>query len=169
MNAKEFANLLVKNELATREELRGCSQKEIEQLEKHIGAKLPQNYKEFLALMGHDAGIFRNGTDYLYKDLFNLTEDTKEILMDGPFKLPDDAFVFSSHQGYIFAYFRFSDGDDPPIYIYKEMEPSPIKQASSFFEYLTKSLDEEISNWNQLESRERYMREARAKKSGKIK
>jgi len=114
MNSKEFADLLIKNELATSEELQGCSEKEIEQLEKHIDAKLPQSYREFLALMGHNAGIFRRGTDYLYKDLFNLTGDTKEILMDGPFKLPDDAFVFSSHQGYIFVYFRLSDGEVAP-------------------------------------------------------
>ncbi len=95
MNAKEFANLLIKNELATNEELIGCSEKEFQQLEEHIGFKFPQSYKEFLTFMGHRAGIFERGTNYLYKDLFNLTRDTKEILMGGPFKLPDDAL--SSH------------------------------------------------------------------------
>lgn len=106
MNVKEFSNLLIKNELATSEELQGCSEKEIEQLEEHIGAKLPQTYREFLTLMGHDAGIFWRGTDYLYKSVFNLTEYVRETMMDGSFKLPNDAFVFSSHQGY---FLRISD------------------------------------------------------------
>ena len=57
-----------------------------------------------------------------------------------------------------------TDGDDPPIYTYMEMEPNPIKRAASFFEYLAKSLEEEIASINQLKSRERYMREARSKK-----
>ena len=164
MNPKEFAVFLIKNKLATNDELQGCSEKEIEQLEKHIGAKLPRTYHEFLALMGHNAGIFRSGTNYRYKDLFNLTKDTKEILMEGPFKLPDDVFVFSSHQGYIFAYFRLSDGDDPSIYAYLEGELNPKKQAASFSDYLAKALEEEITSLNKLNSRERYIREARLKR-----
>jgi hypothetical protein len=164
MNVKEFANLLIKNELATSEELQGCSEKEIEQLEEHIGAKLPQTYREFLTLMGHDAGIFWRGTDYLYKSVFDLTEYARETMMDGSFKLPNDAFVFSSHQGYFFAYFRLSDGDDPPIYSYMEEEPYPTKWTESFSECLKETLDEQIFSLNQLKSRERYIREARFKK-----
>lgn len=163
MNSKEFADLLTKNGLATRDELQGCSEEEIEQLEKHIGAKLPQSYREFLALMGHGAGIFHRGSNYLYKDLFDLTNLAKETLRDGPFELPNDAFVIFSHQGCIFAYFKLFDGDDPPIYTYLVMEPNPKGWAESFSEYLEKSLDEEISALNKLKSRERYIREARAK------
>lgn len=145
MNIKEFADLLIKHELATSDELHGCSEKEIEALERHIGTSLPKSYREFLALMGHKAGNFLRGSDFLYKDLFELTAFTKETLMKGPFQLPDDAFVFFSHQGYIFAYFRLSDGNDPAIYTYMEGEPNPQKWASSFSEYLEKSLAEQLS------------------------
>ncbi|MEP6895269.1 MAG: SMI1/KNR4 family protein [Chloroflexota bacterium] len=164
MNIKEFANLLVKNELATSDELQGCSEEEIEHLEKFIGVKLPKTYREFLALIGHNTGIYRRGSDHLYKDLFNLTEDTKEILMKGPFKLPKDAFVIMSHQGYIFTYFRLSDGDDPPVFAYMENESKPKKLSVSFSEYLSKSMEEEISSLNKLKSREKYIREIRSRK-----
>ena len=164
MNSKEFFDLLIKNDLATKDELQGCSEKEIEQLEKHIEAKLPKGYREFLILMGHRAGIFNRGSDFLYKDLFDLTDLTREILQSGPFELPNDAFVIFSHQGCIFAYFRLSDGSEPPIYTYRIMEPDPKRWADSFSEYLEKSLAEEINSLNSLKSREEYIREARSKR-----
>jgi len=145
MKPKEFADLLIKHNLGTKDELQGCSEKEIEQLEKHIGSKLPQDYREFLILMGHRAGAFRRGSDYLYKDLFNLTDLTRDTLRGGSFELPNDAFVFFSHQGYIFTYFKLSDGDDPPIYTYMEMEHQPKRRATNFSEYLEKSLAEETA------------------------
>ena len=102
--------------------------------------------------MGHNAGIFNRGSDYLYKDLFNLTSLARKTLRNSPFELPNNAFVIFSHQGYIFAYFMLSDGDDPPVYTYMEAEPEPKKWATSFSEYLAKSLQEYISNLITLES-----------------
>ena len=163
MNAEEFADLLIENKIAIRDELKGCSENEIERLEKYIHANLPQSYRKFLALMGHKAGIFHRGSDYSYKDLFHLTKDTREMLADGPFKLPEDAFVISSHQGYIFAYFILSDDDDPPVYTYMETESEPQQWATSFSEYLAKSWEEYRSNLITLES---FKRE-RDQKSGK--
>ncbi len=165
MNSKEFADLLIKNDLATKDELQGCSEKELEQLEKHIEAKLPKGYREFLILMGHRAGIFNRGSNFLYKDLFDLTDLTKEILRSGPFELPNDAFVIFSHQGCIFAYFKLSEGEYPPIYTYMEMEPRPKRWAENFSEYLEKSLAEEIDSLNSLKpkSRGEYIRNARTK------
>jgi hypothetical protein len=48
------------------------------------------------------------------------------------------------------AYFRFSDGDDPPVYVYAEDELEPKKWASSFSEYLSKSFDEALDTRKQL-------------------
>ena len=38
----------------------------------------------------------------------------------------------------------FSDGDDPPIYVYMENEPEPKRWASNFSEYLSKAFDEDL-------------------------
>ena len=50
--------------------------------------------------------------------------------------MPDDAFVFSMHQGYIFEYFRLKDGDDPPVHSFLETEPDARIISGSFSEYL---------------------------------
>ena len=134
MNAKELVDFLIEKKILRREELKGCSEKEIDDLEIHFGHKFPKAFREFLSQLGHNAGNFRRGTKYLYKDLFTITDYTRTTLEDGPFKLPLDAFVFSAHQGYIFAYFLFSDGDDPPIYTYMEHEPQSEKWANNFSE-----------------------------------
>jgi hypothetical protein len=144
MHAREFVNLLVKNGFATLKEIHGCSVDEIEKLEKHIGAKLPHEFREYLMLVGHGAGDFNKGSDYSFENLFHLTEESRKMMDAGPFKLPDDSFVFFSHQGYIIAYFKLSEGDNPPVYSYMEMEQEPLKWAPSFTEYLSKSLDEAL-------------------------
>jgi len=145
MNTKEFVESLIANGFTTEKDIVGCSDTEVGDLENYLGHKLPREYQEFIKAVGHSAGDFNRGSDFLFKDIFILTEETRNILNDGPFKLPEDAFVIFSHQGYIFSYFRFSDGDDPPVYVYMENEPEPKKWASSFSEYLSKSFEEALN------------------------
>jgi hypothetical protein len=54
MNPKKILALLVKYGLATNDELKGCSEDDLEQLENHIGAKLPNVYREFLFLISQN-------------------------------------------------------------------------------------------------------------------
>lgn len=161
MNPKNFADSLIKYGLAEINEFQGCSESEIEQLENHIGSKLPKLYREFLLLMGHNAGIYNRGSDFLYHDLFDNTEYTRKTMFKQGLELPNDAFVILSHQGYIFAWFLLSDGDNPPVYSYSEAGDKPIKFADSFSDYLEKSLKEAITFSSPEFTLEDYVRFAR--------
>ncbi|MNJ01580.1 hypothetical protein D3C73_1612580 [compost metagenome] len=44
------------------------------------------------------------------------------------------------HQGYIFGYFNFSEGEDPPIYEYLEGNGRPKATWNNFTEFFSKSL-----------------------------
>ncbi|HEX8033642.1 MAG TPA: SMI1/KNR4 family protein [Ktedonobacterales bacterium] len=103
-------------------EMLPCSEREVEILERHLGVTLPQAYKEYLLWIGHGAGRFERGTDCFYADVFDNRDGAEQLLSEDNFpqKLPEDAVVFSMHQGYQFSFFRTSEGDDPPVYYYLE-------------------------------------------------
>ena len=103
-------------------EMGPCSEREVELLERHLGLPLPQAYREYLLWIGHGAGQLERGTDCFYADVFHLRTSAKRLLNedDFPQPLPADAVVFSMHQGYQFAFFCTSEGEDPPVYYYLE-------------------------------------------------
>lgn len=127
----------------------GCSSNQINLIEKFINKKLPACYIEFLTVMGYDMdrkddnsrggfvgeSIFYNDVfgDYIIKDglIEQLEEDGKEDLTS---QVNENVFVFASHQGYIFAFFKLDEGDNPPVYGYHE------GQERNFFPKLTDSL-----------------------------
>lgn len=141
---------LVQKGVVTYSNVRGFSDKEIMELEACLKYPLPLVYREFLKTMGHRAGVFFIGTDMFfddYHDLLALRKTAEELLHEDnyPFRLPDDAFVFSMHQGYQFMYFQMQDsGDDPPVYYYKELTDAPQKISSSLSAYLSRSVDETV-------------------------
>ena len=101
--------------------LLGCTPKEISKIEEFFNIQLPSTYREFLYSMGKSAGDFMQGSTVFYKEIFDLKEASSRILEDDEFRpLPADAFVFWMHQGYQFAFFILTEGDDPPIYFYQE-------------------------------------------------
>ena len=132
-----------------------CTEKQVRSLEKQCGLSLPAAYKEFLLWGGIQAGGFLVGSDFFYDpQMYQLREGLEALLKEDEFPepLPEDAFVFGGHQGYIFWFFKTSDGDDPPVYGYKE-ESAPIlfeavpfrKIAPSYSQFLLEALEEEAS------------------------
>lgn len=104
----------------------GCSAAEISKLEADANLNLPVAYKEFLLWAGNGLGDFAIGSDIFYEDadLVGMQQDARGILIENifPHELPDDAFVFWMHQGYMFSFFRASEGGNPPIRNYREGE-----------------------------------------------
>ncbi len=108
-----------------------CTEEEITELEKQVGLKLPKAYREFLLWSGNGLGSFEIGSVFFYKDeLVEIQEIAREI-MDAddlvgkpasPDKLPDDAYIFWMHEGYMFTFFRTSEGDNPPVHFFREGE-----------------------------------------------
>lgn len=142
-----------------------CTAQEVNDLEATIGLKLPLAYKEFLLWAGHGAGRLMIGSQFYYDDLLAIQEIAAEMLEEdkSPEILPKDAFVFWMHQGYMFSFFRTSEGDDPPVHHYCEGENEGnfvIAKQKSF----TRFLEVEIQDHAQLrgdatEIRERNSRD----------
>lgn len=130
-----------------------CTKKQVLSLEKQVYLSLPEAYKEFLLWGGIEAGGFLEGSDYFYDNtLYKLRESAENLLKeeDFPFSLPKDAFVFNMHQGYIFWFFKTSEGNDPSVYGYTQGDPpvlySPVpfkKNSPNFSEFLIQTLEEE--------------------------
>ena len=131
--------------LASPDELKGCSNQEVWQLERQLGVKLPQAYREFLLLMGKEAGQFLRGSDCFYQHLPELQTAAIELLEENHFPqlLPNDAWVFFMHQGYQFSFFRLGEGEDPPTYSYceAETEQSFVKSQERFSQFLLTEID----------------------------
>lgn len=104
-----------------------CTEDEIAVLEHWIKRPFPQAYREFLLWMGYWGGGLFVGSNCFYNDLRDIQEWARALLEEDryPGELPEDAFVFFMHQGYQFYFFRFSEGEDPPIYYYLEDHEKP--------------------------------------------
>jgi len=101
--------------------LKGCTREEIETYQNSNELKFPKVYTEFLLTMGKNAGDFMRGSDYEWDELPELKNAANETLADN--KLPpltQEDFVFFMHQGYIFAFFKIGEGEDPKIYLFSE-------------------------------------------------
>ena len=109
-----------------------CTQEQIAQLERQYQLTLPAAYREFLLWMGQGAGGFLAGDACFYEALTQLRDDALELLAENGVSggLPDDAFVFSMHEGYQFQFFRVSEGANPPVYWYGEGE-SPTNDSGT--------------------------------------
>ena len=134
---------------------KGCPNNQIIAIEKKINKKLPACYVEFLERMGYDMdrkdmsskGGFV-GESIFYTDVFNedytnkdglieqLKDDDRTDLLE---QINENVFVFFSSQGYIYAFFKLDEGDNPPIYGYiegyeKESFPKLTNSLLEFFE-----------------------------------
>lgn len=103
--------------------------------------KLPLQYVEFLKLMGNGTSNgFLRGESCFINELPDLKNWSIELLEENDFnyQLEDLDFVFWMSQGYQFAFFKLNEGDNPPIYYYREgtSQETFIKITDSFTEFL---------------------------------
>ncbi|WP_369049319.1 SMI1/KNR4 family protein [Tenacibaculum sp. UWU-22] len=103
--------------------------------------ELPQAYIEYLKLMGNGTpNGFLKGQSCFLNEIPNLKEWSNELLDENNFdrKLTENDFVFWMSQGYQFAFFKLDEGDDPPIYYYREgtNQTDFVKITNSFSEFL---------------------------------
>ncbi|WP_051530636.1 SMI1/KNR4 family protein [Ruminococcus flavefaciens] len=102
--------------------------------------KLPSAYVEFMRYAGN--GLFWVGSDYGFNEVPELKEWADELLEENcfPHKMKEDYFVFWMHQGYMFYFFKLSEGDDPPVYYYSECAQISdfVKCSDSFTHFIMK-------------------------------
>lgn len=120
-----------------------CSDEEIRKLEAHAKVRLPNAYRTFLSMFGHDAHRLWIGSDARYEQLGGFREVADEIAKEDGVELKPADFVFLMHQGYTFVYFT-ADGinDDPPVFQHIEGEGVHKKVSESFSEFVLLSIDE---------------------------
>lgn len=135
-----LVNMLVTQGFMAARQVMGLVPPEVSSLESHLPYPLPTTYKEFLLTLGHSAGSFFRGTDFIGNSparLLELQQEARELFSDCGLNLPEDAFVFSSHQGYIVHFFRLSGTtDDPPVFGYKEGDMDIKLCADHFSDFL---------------------------------
>jgi SMI1-KNR4 cell-wall len=142
----EFENLLIESGLASKFNIKGCSEEEVIKLERYFELRLPVVYRDFLLRMGHRAGSYHQGTDIFYSDIFSNREGLEELLEEDNFSvyLEQTFFVFSCHQGYIYHFFDIRESlIDPPVYGYKEGDLQFKRINDAYSSFLLRSLEDE--------------------------
>lgn len=115
-----------------------CTSNEIARLENNLQMQLPEAYKEFLAWIGKGSKIFLYWTIWSYKSLLNLQTYAKELLEENNMlqHFPSSGFIFLMDQGYEFYFLDIKEGDNPPIYHYRECSSSFETEFCSFSEFV---------------------------------
>ncbi|MGW5384206.1 hypothetical protein [Nocardia sp. NPDC003963] len=113
----------------TRDAIEGCAGEEIEELLRSQGVvQIPDSYREFLEYGGRDPYWLSRGGEWDYEWLLEAKGIAREIVVDdyrGDFSPFESGFIFQTHQGYSFYYFRPEDlvRPDPDFWIYCGTEP----------------------------------------------
>jgi hypothetical protein len=129
---KALAAKLIEAGLATPETVAGCSEEEISQLEAKAGVLLPAAYKDFLRTFGKECGTFLNDCCFLYSTLLLYCRPlAEELAHANELRLMPTWFVFLERD-VMFLYFDTTQGDDPPVWRFKEGDSKPELMAESF-------------------------------------
>jgi len=105
----------------TGSELIPCTYEEVKDVESFYKVSLPAIYKEFLLSMGKQASGYMTGSYVYYNCVFELRQMAERIIVESKLSsLNPEDFVFWSHQGYIFAYFKINAGENPLVNIVYE-------------------------------------------------
>jgi hypothetical protein len=144
VNMRTFAQLLVETGLATPDQIRGCMEDEVLEIEEKFGVELPRSYRDFLLVMGKGAGSLFVGTDFFYPRLLEVREGADELLLEtkSSFQIPDNSFVFSLHQGYVFDEYFLLTSDDPPVFLFMELDTNATLLVESFTEFLLQTVND---------------------------
>lgn len=119
-----------------RSTVRGCSDQQVESLMSAQGvATLPARYLEFLKFGGKNPYWLSQDGEWDYGWLIEAKEIAREIVVDdhkADFAPFEDAFIFQTHQGYIFYYFKAGDlaEADPTFSVFYGLRPIMDSQRS---------------------------------------
>ncbi|WP_435172558.1 SMI1/KNR4 family protein [Actinacidiphila sp. bgisy145] len=123
----ELVEPLVREGLAAREEVLGCSEEEVAVLMEAQGVtRIPDAYREFLRYGGRYPYWLTHTGEWHYDWLLDIKDTAREIVADEgqgewrDFTPYERAYVFQTHQGYEFFCFRPEDlaAPDPHFLVY---------------------------------------------------
>ncbi|MEV0252273.1 SMI1/KNR4 family protein [Nocardia sp. NPDC050712] len=143
---ESLARPLIDNGLVTLQAIEGCSDADIAALLAAQGVDaIPESYRQFLSFGGKNPYWLTRTGEWDYEWLLEAKQTAREIVVDdhgldfAPF---EDAFIFQTHQGYMFYYFRADDlrAADPHFWIYSEQQPVQ-PNSQTFNEWLKELAD----------------------------
>ncbi|MBF6289200.1 SMI1/KNR4 family protein [Nocardia cyriacigeorgica] len=125
--------------------VQGCSDAEITALMQAQGVtSVPHAYYEFLRFGGRNPYWLTHSGEWDYDWLIEAKDLAREIVEDDNRDFADfeGSFVFQTHQGHMFYYFRPADltSRDPHFWIYKETR-QPEDSGMVFTEWLRELAD----------------------------
>ena len=143
--ARLLKERMLKSNIAKPELIKGCSEKEISDLEKKCDVVFPESYKVFLRNFGHGLGGYVMGDiDFFYNQIQPLTDLLRNevLIYEGDPVLPEKAVVIAGRYG---EQFMFFDGSgtvkEPPIFYYKENAQNFKKFGDSVFDLLEDEIE----------------------------
>ncbi|QQV02738.1 MULTISPECIES: SMI1/KNR4 family protein [Chryseobacterium] len=166
-----YLNKIVEKLTKNKVIIKGVDKNKINSLEQSLSKKLPLCYKEFLEKFGETTDAINvkegyynytgfQGESIFYDNIYGnhtnkdglmeqLQEDGKTSLIS---QVNDNVFVFFSSQGYIFAFFKLDEGENPPVYGYVEGQEknSFPKLTNSLLEFFELYLEDGKSPFNNL-------------------
>lgn len=127
----------------------GCSIELLNKSQEEQGVNyLPPSYSKFMLSFGDLFDIllgFSCNCGFLEES--NHKQDLMDALQEKGLSLPTDAFVFFSHEGYVWHFFRTKENvENPPVYSYSEAELGIRMIAGSFTQLLRMSLSQTSSS-----------------------
>lgn len=147
---KELAQMLIDSGRATSETIKGCSEEEIRTIEAQFNVRLPDRYKEYLRVMGKEAGDFASDLIMTYPGIIKFCRPSGERwAAEKGFALSATHFVFLIRDD-MFMFFDASL-EDPPVYrLDTAVDEKPIVVADSFLELLALLVNEAVETQERL-------------------
>ena len=130
------------------DQLRGCSAVEIAALEAKYALVLPNTYRRFLEVMGHNSGqLFAHDCVRVnYSRIRQMTEEQRRLHRDEPeeqpIRLPDDALIVLGRFDEQFQFIRCQGTPDAAIYYYEMGQPAAQYWSPSVVTWLNAWCDE---------------------------
>lgn len=168
---REYFAHLADEGLLEFEDLVGCDDAEIEQVRvaQHV-RRMPEEYREYLALAGKRQGGLLRGSDWTFRDALVLAEDAREVLAENnlPADFIEGALIFFMHGGYVFFYFPADtlESNDPPVWMYEEDAPEPPHEIFPSFTAWLRSTEPSLRKMRELDASLNWTRVSKEPRRG---
>ncbi|MFI1461536.1 SMI1/KNR4 family protein [Nocardia carnea] len=133
--------------LVTRDAIKGCTDVEVDELKSAQSvSELPFSYREFLLFSGKTPYWLSLGGEWDYEWVLEAKVVAREIVeedYEGDFSPFAESFIFETHQGYMFNFFRKEDlpSNDPYFWIYTGGRPLR-RSSATFSEWIRRNFAE---------------------------
>ena len=128
--------------LRQRHSLHGCTEPELIAIERQFDLELPGEYRRFLRRLGRGCRILFEDCDIAPQLLPSLQLELRDTLeaCDDPFPLESAAFVICARNGAEFWWIPTDGTEDPPVYHWRDWDPSPVVASTTFRGFIEQAL-----------------------------